>query len=270
MLPSTLPEFPQFKSFPAEIHSLIMESCKPNDLICLRLTCKYLYNLSPDQSILPLSNNDSDPLCIHDPSDLTWKDTSSWSARYTHSIHCHALSHAETLKLHPTISQTPGRCRTRYLASQGHCQCYLQRTKLHRRLRSWVPSKLKYCSTCDMFTKRKRGHKGRCYHGLPKPRVYEGNYWTHRPRRGAFGRKLWKKWFNNAAMNKFEGRLRKGIAGRESNKRYELRRLEGREVDSSAARDTEPSRWVPRYPLDSTWDTPTSSSATYTSGGLLS
>jgi hypothetical protein len=42
------------------------------------------------------------------------------------------------------------------------------------------------------------------YHGQPKPRMYEGNFWTHHPRRGAFGRKLWKKWFNNKAMNKME------------------------------------------------------------------
>jgi hypothetical protein len=87
-----------------------------------------------------------------------------------------------------------------------------------------------------MFTRRKRNHKGRCYHGRPKPRVYEGHNWTHRSRHGAFGRKLWKKWFNNAAMDKLEKRLRAPQGGREGNSRYGLRSLQGKEVDSLMSR----------------------------------
>ncbi|EDN98375.1 predicted protein [Sclerotinia sclerotiorum 1980 UF-70] len=47
--------FPLFNSFPAEIHALILEKCPPNDRICLRLTCKYLYTLSPQKSPIYLA-----------------------------------------------------------------------------------------------------------------------------------------------------------------------------------------------------------------------
>jgi hypothetical protein len=47
---------------------------------------------------------------------------------------------------------------------------------------------------------------------------------------------VWKKWFNNAAMNRLEDRL-----GRENdrheNKRYDLRRLEPKIVDTMEIRD---------------------------------
>jgi hypothetical protein len=83
------------------------------------------------------------------------------------------------------------------------------------------------------------------YHGRPKPRKRQETYWTHRKGRGAFGYKLWKKWFNNAAMNKLEYRLRCTEVlnkKREWNERYGLRKLEARRVDSKEARD---SRGVP-------------------------
>jgi hypothetical protein len=98
-----------------------------------------------------------------------------------------------------------------------------------------MPRGLHYCNECNLFTRRKKTHKGRCYHGRPKPRVYEGHNWTHRSRKGAFGEKLWKKWFNNAAMDKFERRLR-APEGRKVNERYGLRVLKGRNVDSWVSR----------------------------------
>jgi hypothetical protein len=85
------------------------------------------------------------------------------------------------------------------------------------------------------------------YHGQRKPRKYEGNFWTHRPRKGAFGRGIWKMWFNNAAMNRLEGRLRGGDVGnwrgRREQTRYSLRTLRPSEVDTSEARDTLPCEW---------------------------
>lgn len=60
-------------------------------------------------------------------------------------------------------------------------------------------------------------------------------FWTHRSRRGAFGRGLWKKWFNNRAMNSYEARLgrereRKGV------ERYNLRQLQPKNVDTRVDR----------------------------------
>jgi hypothetical protein len=103
-----------------------------------------------------------------------------------------------------------------------------------------------------MFTKRKKQHNGRCkfrvglfkrllisegYHGLPKQRRYEGNYWTHTSRGGAFGRKVWKKWFNNRAMNRLEARLRQDRENqRKGSNRYSLRKLEPKPVNSRVVR----------------------------------
>jgi hypothetical protein len=145
------------------------------------------------------------------------------------------------------------KCRTRSYGSD-HCECFSRKYKLHSRLRSWMPKGLNYCGDCDKFTKRKRQHKGRCellllnmdilvandilgYHGCKKPRIYAGNFWTHRSGHGAFGRKLWKKWFNNRAMNSLEGRLERGSSDRAEGTRYTLRALEPKQVDTKAARD---------------------------------
>jgi hypothetical protein len=46
---------------------------------------------------------------------------------------------------------------------------------------------------------------------------------------------LWKKWFNNAAMDTLEKRLR-DPGERKVNERYRLRELRGREVDSWVSR----------------------------------
>jgi hypothetical protein len=54
-------------------------------------------------------------------------------------------------------------------------------------------------------------------------------------------------WFNNAAMNRLEGRLRGGDVGnwrgRREQTRYSLRTLRPSEVDTSEARDTLPCEW---------------------------
>ncbi|KAG9229763.1 hypothetical protein BJ875DRAFT_386669 [Amylocarpus encephaloides] len=235
--------FPQFSSFPAEIQGLVMEACQPNDLICLRLTCKTLYYSSPIKQIHKLSTFEQEPFCIHNPTDS--KDTLpplQFSQRYSHRQTCHDRSFAfRRIQAENGLCKRPrdiSQCKTGWRSD--HCECWSQRSRLHNRLRSWMPSKLKYCGECGMFTKRKRCHNGRCYHGRPKPRKRTGNFWTHRSRRGAFGHKLWKMWFNNAAMNKLESRLRT-TGGRKvvENGRYGLRALGPVEVDTSRGRDSD-------------------------------
>jgi hypothetical protein len=77
------------------------------------------------------------------------------------------------------------------------------------------------------------------YHGRPKERRYEGHYWTHTSRGGAFGRKIWNKWFNNRAMNRLEARLRQERENeRKGSERYLLRKLEPKAVNSKVARDS--------------------------------
>lgn len=85
------------------------------------------------------------------------------------------------------------------------------------------------------------------YHGKGKPRKRQEMFWTHRKGRGAFGYRIWKKWFNNNAMNRLEGRLRD--EGRLNDKRgggkgrYELRKLGARGIDSKEARDSRGYPW---------------------------
>lgn len=130
-----------------------------------------------------------------------------------------------------------------------------------------MPEGLRYCGECEMFTVRKRGHRGVCefsdshshsqpssdvmgrllckanskegYHGKPKPRSYKGNFWTHKSRKGAFGSEIWKMWVNNAAMDRFEGRLRRGVgAERRGKGRYGLRELGASGVDTRGTRES--------------------------------
>jgi hypothetical protein len=94
-----------------------------------------------------------------------------------------------------------------------------------------------------MFTRRQRNHKGLCYHGRPKPRAHKGYNWKRYSRTGASGKQLPRKWFNNAAMNNLEWRLRGTQARRAENKRYGLRRLEGKEVNTLMSRDPKAVIW---------------------------
>lgn len=73
------------------------------------------------------------------------------------------------------------------------------------------------------------------YHGSKKPRKRSRNYWTYRKRRGGFAWQLWKKWFNNRAMNNLERRLR-GESCRKGGERYGLRKLEPKRVETKHMR----------------------------------
>lgn len=79
------------------------------------------------------------------------------------------------------------------------------------------------------------------YHGKAKPRISKPNFWTHTSRNGAFGRKIWKKWFNNQAMNRMESRLNRApdVRPRAGSARYEMRRIEATKVDTRVARDNQ-------------------------------
>jgi hypothetical protein len=261
---SRLQQFSYFNSFPPEIQALVLSSCTSNDLICLRLTSKHFYNLLPEpQCRISFENSngpsleatDNDPLC--GKLDLS----NGWACRYQHRLECHKHSYATFFFRNmqegkPTPPMKP-KCRTNWRSL--HCECYTKRTKLHYRLAAWMPKGLRYCGTCRKFTKRKAQHRGRCklsnspftvcfssanlqtlsgYHGKPKVRISKPNYWTHTSRNGAFGRKIWKKWFNNQAWNRMERRLNNtSYYGRAGTDRYEMRRIERKRVDTKEARD---------------------------------
>ncbi|KAF8859529.1 hypothetical protein BDZ45DRAFT_725269 [Acephala macrosclerotiorum] len=232
--------FSQFTAFPPEIHTLILDSCAPNDLVCLRLTCKYMYNLLPTKKeAISLESTDTGPLC-------QCKDAfNDWGSRWCHRRECHKLSYEATKRRNESMGRTTPpmktKCRTRY--GTDHCECFTRRARLHFRLKSWMPKDLNYCGHCEKFTVRKRGHNGRCYHGAPKPRRSHDHYWTHTSRGGAFGRKIWKKWFNNRAMNRMEARLQKQIQveQRKGSERYSLRQLEAKAVNTKVDRDSKAS-----------------------------
>ncbi|KAH6717022.1 hypothetical protein DL95DRAFT_450980 [Leptodontidium sp. 2 PMI_412] len=236
--------FHLFTSFPPEIQGLIVEACPPNDQICLRLTCKSLYYTPVPKTAISLETTDLGT------SSLCGKTTSSdWTSRWTHRQKCHKLSYdaicARNKQLGKPTPEMKKKCRTRW--SSHHCECFTRRMRLHLRLKSWMPRGLNYCGTCAKFTKRKRSHNGRCYHGQPKERKSGNHFWTHTSRGGAFGRKIWKKWFNNRAMNKLEARLasERQAVQRNGSQRYSLRRLEPMDVDTTEVRDSKSSsyRW---------------------------
>ncbi len=148
--------------------------------------------------------------------------------------------------------------------------------RLHQRLRTWMPRGLNYCAQCRRFTRRKPQHKGRCkyvmlfflfsflkslnlfqpgmaeliltfrvssgYHGRPKQRISKSNFWTYYSHRGGFGRyraKMWRKWFNNQSMNRFEARLGRGAfrgRTRTGDVRYEFRELAPKVVNTQKMR----------------------------------
>jgi len=115
---------------------------------------KALYNLSPSKEIVPLENTDIGPLCGRDNSIPRWQ----------HRNECHKASYEAVCKRNAengrSTPEMKRKCRTNW--SSHHCECYTRQTRLHRRLKSWMPRNLNYCGECEMFTKRKKQHNGRC------------------------------------------------------------------------------------------------------------
>jgi len=217
-----------------------------SSIICLfTSSSKTMYDISPTKDIVSLENTDVGPFCGTDG-----------LPRWSHKMECHKASYEAACKRNAELGRsTPEmkkKCRTGW--SSKHCECYTRHMRLHRRIKSWMPRNLHYCGTCEMFTERKKQHNGRCelfmckfdllltgegYHGRPKQRIYEGHYWTHTSRGGAFGRKIWKKWFNNRAMNRLEARIRQYQENqRKGCERYSMRKLKPKAVNSKVARDS--------------------------------
>lgn len=197
---------------PLEILCLIVEKCSPNDLVCLRLASKRFYNVVPSvvsvsngtpthQEKILLTQTDFKHLC---GSSVAWSD---WQGRQMHRYQCHFLSKAEDQRrkaleeggdpseIVAEVQRTVGRpgiraCKVR--AYKDHCECFNQ--PLWKRLEGWMRHSkgqdFRYCSRCNMFTKRKRWHNGRCYHGGRKPQRQRHEFWTYKKGGGGY---RWKE-----------------------------------------------------------------------------
>lgn len=220
---------------------------------------KSLYYSSSDKTPISLETTDfdSETLCGEPTTSL------DWTGRWKHRQECHKLSYEAVCTRNKQLGRsTPEmkKCRTGW--SSHHCECFTRRMRLHFRLASWMPKGLNYCGTCAKFTRRKKSHHGRCelatfliskilfrwshllkmlgYHGKSKVRKSGNHFWSHTSRGGAFGPKIWKKWFNNRAMNRLEARLasERQTVQRNGSQRYSLRRLEAVDVDTQEVRDS--------------------------------
>ncbi|CAD6439279.1 ff155b41-e4db-48c1-9513-e78d3684d457 [Sclerotinia trifoliorum] len=122
---------------------------------------------------------------------------------------------------------TKRKCRDR---SARHCPCFSRSGILYKQLQTWMPKDMKYCSSCSVFTKRRKSRGFRCTHNPPHPHHpyrttnnshLKSNLWTSHKGHGGYYKKLWKKWFNNSAWDAMEERMR---GERKKNERYDLRR----------------------------------------------
>lgn len=125
----------------------------------LKLTTnsKQMYSLVDKKHIVPLDNTDQGRLC-----GCEVPPAQQWRERWTHRRECHQLSFVENNKHLEATGRKPlalKKCRT---MAHDHCECFMRKFKLHHRLRTWKPQGLNYCSVCGSFTRRKRGHNGRC------------------------------------------------------------------------------------------------------------
>ncbi|KAF7875239.1 hypothetical protein EAF04_002411 [Stromatinia cepivora] len=226
--------YPLFNSFPTEIHALILEQCPPNDRTCLRLTCKYLYTLSPPKYPISLTYAPTPEILCCKPGVLHLFPSASPSTGIKHSFPirecgfgiqtCHDRSllyinqHRNTQHLPPL---TKRKCRDNW---SPHCPCFSRSGILYKQLQSWMPKGMKYCSSCSVFTKRRKST-----HNLPQHphrnnnnnSHIKSNLWTSHKGHGGYYRKIWKKWFNNSAWDAMEARMR---GERKKNERYDLRR----------------------------------------------
>jgi hypothetical protein len=201
-----------FLDLPLEIHHLILEKCSPNDEVCLRLASKRLYDLI--STITPASNATENvepkiPLTQPDFRHLCGetKRMSDWREKQLHRYQCHFLSKAEDQRrkalqegrdpsgIVAEVQRNFGRPGIRACKVRGykdHCECFNR--PLWKRLEGWIRDAkgqdFRYCSECNMFTKRKRWHNGRCYHGRGKPRRQKHVFWTYKKGGGGY---RWKE-----------------------------------------------------------------------------
>jgi hypothetical protein len=115
--------------------------------------------LAPSKERIPLEHSEIGIICGQHQID----DHSNWSTRYNHRQECHKRSYEAICKLNELSGKRiPDlkKCRTRQWTN--HCECFSRRSRLHHRISKWMPQGLNYCGTCEMFTRRKKGHNGRC------------------------------------------------------------------------------------------------------------
>jgi len=233
----------------------------PADMVCVKPLKAHIRQLTEHSKSLYNRGMQKDPLSLKranirralcsDPELTTAK---SRYEVYWHRQACHAQSWETYCTLQRAVGNPVPRlksCKTTSWSS--HCECF-DKVRLHQQLKTWMPIGLQYCGHCNKFTKRKKSHKGRCesacgvsfgrahvltgckgYHGRPKPVNRQNPLWTHKRGRGAFGYDLWKKWVNNAAMNKYEARLRT-LAQDRGGERYNLRQLKPKDIDTRMQR----------------------------------
>jgi hypothetical protein len=138
-------------------------------------------------------------------------------------------------------------CNTREYRAHHHCNCF--DFPLHKRLSAWMKNTnggkhLLFCVECERFTMRKKAHQYRCFHGRPRCRQRPNQYLTLQTyRRGTFRRSYWsrrgadwKSGFNNSAMDRMESRLRGGMEERKGGKRYDMRKIVGKDVNTGNMR----------------------------------
>ncbi|KAF7909220.1 uncharacterized protein EAE98_012299 [Botrytis deweyae] len=225
--------FPLFNSFPPEIHSIILEQCPPTDRTCLRLTCKYLYTLSPPEYPVSLDYSPTPEVFCSKPevSHISPGVHKPWrfpirkcglGAQLCHDRSLHYINILRAAENLPPLTRK--KCQDHYWGD--HCECFSRSKMLHKQLQKWMPKDMKYCGECSVFTKRRKSKKFRCTHGRKKQynrnSHIKSNLWTNHKGRGGYYHKLWKKWFNNSAFDNMEARLRLGK--RDSNPRYNLRK----------------------------------------------
>jgi hypothetical protein len=119
---------------------------------------KHLYSLAEKKHLVSLDNIDGDLLCEVKPEEVG----QDWSSRWKHRQECHQLCFIKCNNRKKAAGLQPlelKKCRT---SAQSHCECFMRKLKLHSRLRAWVPAGLNYCRQCNMFTRRKKWHNGRC------------------------------------------------------------------------------------------------------------
>ena len=119
------------------------------------VSSKSLYDLTSSIKTVSLEETDAGPLCGKDDCQIL---------RWQHRMECHKASYEAVCKRNTesgrTTPEMKQKCRTRW--ASHHCECYTRHTKLHRRIKCWMPRNLNYCGECEKFTKRKKQHNGRC------------------------------------------------------------------------------------------------------------
>ncbi|KAF7867118.1 uncharacterized protein EAF02_009904 [Botrytis sinoallii] len=186
--------FALFNSFPPEIHSIILEQCPPNDRTCLRLTCKYLYTLSPPEYPVSLDYSPTPEVFCSKPevSHISPGVHKPWrfpirkcglGAQLCHDRSLHYINILRAAENLPPLTRK--KCQDHYWGD--HCECFSRSKMLHKQLQKWMPKDMKYCGTHG----RKKQYNRNSH--------IKSNLWTNHKGRGGYYHKLWKKEENGSS-----------------------------------------------------------------------